>query len=435
MINYSEALIVCICRDLSNIGLVAGSGIVASDLDYPYSEIFVDIMSGVMVSENYIKLKFNLDIDFSKYDNISIDDVIDNLLKIKKHKILKSDIIRLGKLVDNLGSNIKDVDKLEEDVLKLYIKLNRIGKRDRISDGNSVVDEVIDRYNKVKSGNIASFMLGLPTIDNVTGGVWSGELVSIVGRPGTFKTTFLTLMLKRAFEQGKKCLWINTEMSNEAIMRKLLVSIFGFDFYGLKKGVLTQQEEINLYNIKNNAKFDFGNIIFAGSFKMTVYDVVTIAIANKPDIIFIDSAYILRNEYKDRYDRISETVDILKQTALDLGCIIMFTHQLNREAQGTGKNRARGGEYISLETIGFSDMVACNTDFVFALYRTATDIIDRLLSVKALKIREGELVQDFKLDWDYKSINFGTEKQIFQSGQVYSGNGSNGNTDLDDIGF
>ncbi len=63
MVNYNEALIVSICKDINNVGLVAGSGIVASDLDYPYSEMFVELLSGVKFSENYIKLKYNIEID------------------------------------------------------------------------------------------------------------------------------------------------------------------------------------------------------------------------------------------------------------------------------------------------------------------------------------------------------------------------------------
>lgn len=408
--NYNEALISCIIRDNQNLAKLSCSGLLVSDIDPPYSEILADALSNKSISVNYVKLKYNIDIDIEKYADIYIDDVINELLKIKKQRLLSIGFAELSVKLKNTSIDKFNPASFEEELLELYLKVNRLGHRDRIANGNEVLKEAIDRYEKIKNGNIKAVAFGLTNFDNLTGGMWEGELVSIVARPQGYKTTFMTLLLcDIAFRQRKKCLWINTEMRNVAIMNKILFMRFGFNLTGLRKGTLTITEESNLHNLYVSGNVDMSNIIFAGSFKMSVDDLITIAIANKPDVIFVDSAYILRNTYKEYHERVAETIDILKQLALDLNCVVIFTHQLNREAVGRGKNRAIGGEYISLETIGYSDRVACNTDFVLALYQSDIDYVNKQLSIKPLKIRDSERVGEFKLDWRFGSQDFGKE--------------------------
>lgn len=397
---FDEALIYCLCENISDLPKVIESGIEPSDLIDPYNKILDEVIrDGVKISREYIQIKYGLNIPVKIYDSISISDVIKNIVENKKDNILRSG---LKEIVAKFGNNQYDVDEISDKLIRLYIDYQKIGRRHNTNSGDVVISEVINRYNRVKSGKYY-MKTGFEPIDSVTYGIWEGDLVSIVARPGENKTTFMILLLYRAIKEGKKCLWINTEMTDEIILRRLLSISEGFDRNAFKLGLLDKNEEARLQSKKFN--IDLSKLMFARSFNMKLDDLVSFVIANKPDILFVDSAYIIKtNGRDDFYERISRIVDMLKQIAIDFNIAVFFTHQLNRDT--AKKRRKSEEEAYSLENIGFTDKVACNTDLVFAVYRTESDKVDNFLTIYPLKVRDADLVEKFKINWDMNSSTF-----------------------------
>jgi len=394
--NFSEALISSICKDITNLGRFVSSGIRPDDLSEPYSQIYKEVIDkNISLSREYILVKYNFDIDFDLYKNIAVDDIIKNILDTKKNFIIRDGLANVISTIDST-----DIDTVGNNILDIYLKYQRVGRNQNVSFGRDVIDDVIKRYLRVKSGDVY-FRSNLYPIDFATGGIWEGDLFGILGRPGENKTTFMAYILLTALKQNRKCLWINTEMSDESILRKLFMLSGEFDADRLKSGMLSKFAEDKLLN-KNITLPNLDKLTFASSFNMNLNDLTSFVLSNRPEILFVDSAYLVKNWANNMSEMVANTIDRLKQIAKDFRICVFFTHQLNRDTDK--KKRKSVDEAYSRENIGMSDRVVFNADFVITLYQTDQDKLDGFLSIKPLKVRDGVLVGMFKLGWDFKNI-------------------------------
>ena len=393
--NFSEALISLICKDITNLGRFVSSGIKPDDLSEPYSKIYKEVIDkNISLSREYILVKYKFDIDFDLYKNITVDDVIKNILDAKKDFIIRNGLANVISTIDST-----DIDTVGSKILDIYLEYQRVGRNQKVSFGRDVVDDVVERYLRIKYGNVY-FKSNLYPIDFATGGIWEGDLFGILGRPGENKTTFMAYILLTALKQGRKCLWINTEMSDESILRKLLVLSGEFEADRLKSGMLNKFAEDRLLN-KNIALPNLDKLIFASSFDMDIDDLTSFVLSNRPEILFVDSAYLIKNRANSMSEMVANTIDRLKQIAKDFKICVFFTHQLNRDTDK--KKRKSVDEAYSRENIGMSDRVVFNADFVVTLYQTDQDKLDGFLSIKPLKVRDGVLVGMFKIGWDFRN--------------------------------
>jgi hypothetical protein len=164
--------------------------------------------------------------------------------------------------------------------------------------------------------------------------------------------------------------------------------------------MLNKFAEDRLLN-KNIALPNLDKLIFASSFDMDIDDLTSFVLSNRPEILFVDSAYLIKNRANSMSEMVANTIDRLKQIAKDFKICVFFTHQLNRDTDK--KKRKSVDEAYSRENIGMSDRVVFNADFVVTLYQTDQDKLDGFLSIKPLKVRDGVLVGMFKIGWDFRN--------------------------------
>jgi replicative DNA helicase len=116
----------------------------------------------------------------------------------------------------------------------------------------------------------------------------------------------------------------------------------------------------------------------------------------RPNIIFIDAAYLLQNhnQHLGRWERVTENIEFIKsQIAEALDIPVVISYQVNREG---GKKKGQP----TLEDIAYTDAIGQISSCVMGLFED--DDIESMMSRKVtiLKGRNGES-GEFRINWNF----------------------------------
>lgn len=152
------------------------------------------------------------------------------LKKYKDTKVLE--------FVDDFTQEYLDADHstAESAMSRLNFRINSLPNTDRPITLEETHQQVLDNVDEIMAGNIVPVISsGYRQLDSaLSGGFGSGDIISIVGKSGNGKTTFLQNLLLNIFQEqkDKKILYISTEMSNIQIHNKLGTMINGDEKIG-----------------------------------------------------------------------------------------------------------------------------------------------------------------------------------------------------------
>ena len=122
------------------------------------------------------------------------------------------------------------------------------------------------------------------------------------------------------------------------------------------------------------------------------------------DGMFIDGAYLLRhkNTRLDRFTRVAENVELMKQFTSELDIPSFASWQFNRGAAKKGK---QSKEKAGLEDIGYSDAIAQVSSIALGLLQEEGVETMNSRAIDIMKGRGGEVGQ-FRVHWDFQKMNF-----------------------------
>tara|TARA_R110002020_G_scaffold96753_2_gene231355 strand:- start:648 stop:2072 length:1425 start_codon:yes stop_codon:yes gene_type:complete len=184
-----------------------------------------------------------------------------------------------------------------------------------------------------ESKNLVSF--GYNALDSMAGGMTRGEITVLAGRPGHGKTTFSINLAKKLLDQNLKVLVMNREMTNEEMLKKLLVLNSGkVSYHSIRTGDLT---DISAKEIDESQK----EIVKKYSKNLIMYDDVsslneTISIISRirPDIVIDDYIQLVKvSDKKDRRFEIESVMQEYKWLAKKYKIIPILLSQLNRDIE------------------------------------------------------------------------------------------------------
>lgn len=265
---------------------------------------------------------------------------------------------------------------------------------------------VIQAYHNLTTSKNPPAQFGWPTLDDQTGGMYPGDLISFVGRPASGKTFKILRTAKHNWQNLKKDVMIvSTEMDTLSISQRLAAMYAHTNLTQLKIGgyssttfqlftksmVKVKQEPAKLYVVDGNLAID-------------VESIYTLAAQLDCKMMLIDGAYLLRhrNARLDRFTRVSENVEAMKRFTADLEIPTVASWQFNREAVKKDKKK---GQKAGIEDIGYSDAIGQVSSIVLGLLQEegVETMNSRLVDV--LKGRNGETGQ-FRINWDFLTMNF-----------------------------
>jgi replicative DNA helicase len=240
----------------------------------------------------------------------------------------------------------------------------------------------------------------------MSGGIGSGDVCSIIGRPAAGKT-FLELYVSRhSWKHGGSPLVVSMEMSNLAISQRLAAMEAKKGLTQLLKGMMTNKGYMTLMDaLDGNKDAARPYWLVDGNLTSTVDDIVLLARQLKPSSVLIDGAYLLKhqNNRLTKWDRISENAEMIKQRiAGDLGLPVVCSYQFSREVE---KKKKKDGEKAGLGDIYGSDSIGQLSSLVLGLFEEENIETQKCRKVDILKGRKGE-TGEFLINWDFIGMDF-----------------------------
>lgn len=334
-----------------------------------------------------LSVKFSID-----FKDIKPDMPSGYYLKAIKERYLKRNIKNFATHIESANLSDIDVNDLYKPVLRMSEEYRRIINLESsyVKSISEVGDEAIAIIDNALSGkNINYIPAPWATFQEHTGGILPGEVMIIAGRPGTGKTWMLYKWAYFLATMGRRVILFNTEMSATATMLRLACLESGVHVSDIRsKTISADKAEVVKRKIKDISQMD-NFIITDVGFTPTMSNVIDSIKQYRPEIAFIDSAYLIKADMLmgSRTENASEVADSLKSVAISIGIPIVYAIQHNREA-------VKGAP--SLATLSLSDSNAWNASFVLSIdppkdFGDDMSVTKNTWKVHMIKNREGTL--------------------------------------------
>lgn len=316
--------------------------------------------------------------------------------------------------LDLLKSTMKDstdllkdqkFDEVEKKFRDALASLTRRKHKTKILDmgaeGPVLVTKAYHKMGQIEK--VCSF--GWPYMDDSTGGILPGDLVSIVGRPALGKTWHMLSTALHNWRTGKNALFVSMEMGLQSIAQRAAAMFAHTNIAQLKVGK---------YSTSTYKKFAASMVemshlgpqkfyVVDGNLSVHIeelYDLVTLF---DIDGMWIDGAYLVKNPNKrlGRYEKVAENAEYMKRMSGELEISTFASWQFGRDAT----KKVSKNQKVGLEDIAYSDAIGQVSTIVLGLLQEEgiETMVQRVIDV--LKGRNGEVGQ-FSVNWDFATMDF-----------------------------
>lgn len=307
-----------------------------------------------------------------------------------------------------------DLDKAFETITQFSTNVSRLSIADKYKSLGELGKELQTQIENRKNGTPEIFIpFGWPTIDKLTGGVTGGDLVYIVARPGVGKSQLLSYSAYNAYEKGFSPLVLTMEMTDVQLARRIFGVAGKFNHDSIRKDIPDSEVEARLNGAiqlieKNKTQFN----VICGQVRQTVESVASLIDELKPDVVYIDAAYLLnlKNSNAKAWEKIAVVGEKLKEIAISRNVPIIMTVQFNRQAtQGKDAHGKKGS--FNLETIAGSDAISQLGSVIIAVQPGQEPYEENRRVLEIIKNREGG-VAEIEINYVFDPPNF-TEVEYF----------------------
>jgi replicative DNA helicase len=290
-------------------------------------------------------------------------DVVTILSRIKRDKKQNIDAYWLTGLVENIVTtgNVESHSKivyekyLHRQIIKQTYKIQRVayddtfGFMELIEKVRDLNEEVMDTkpvqefdleslaVNTIKTiGNVKNMVqFGFKTLDSMAGGMTRGEITVIAGRPGHGKTTFSINLVKKLLDQGYKVLVLNREMTNEEMLKKLMVLDSGkLSYHSVRTAKLTDVSAKELQDSADSITNKYKDNLIMYDDVNNLPDTISIISRIRPDVVVDDFIQLIKVPNKtDRRFEIEAVMQEYKWLAKKYKIIPILLSQLNRDIE------------------------------------------------------------------------------------------------------
>lgn len=324
---------------------------------------------------------------------------IDEIRKRHKYNIILNGIKEAADVLTN------SVDDAELSLVKLVSKIMTEIKMSRDINYADDIAARIERYKQKKEHHgVDGIPMLIAPVDDVTGGAHGGELITILGQPGTGKTWMELVVARAALQEGYRVLFITKEMEPEQIATRMDAAALGIPFDQIRRGLLGDEEEEKYFAALETMRTSFSNLVISADDGEGGVTAIQAKIEeHNPDLVIIDGSYLLVDEDggKQMHERAMNICRRLKRLARKMGVPIYNATQAGRQ---TKRSQAP-----DMEDVAFSYAYAQDSDVIISIYRTDEMKLAGKLGLRMTKVRDGSNAGHFILNWDFDRMdNFGT---------------------------
>ena len=386
---YKAGITVDICSlntELTSLGLITsagGTGYIASLTNEIYSSA-----------------------NFSYYLNI-----------IKKNAQSRALQRTLLKNLENVGvtENQQIISNLENDIFKISASTTQTKiwtSEELATDFNEYI-----KYNEETYGEEKGIKVGFPTLDRMTDGFQSEDLIIIGARPSIGKTAFAISMMQNLLKKNIPFGFVSAEMSQNQIMTRMISQRTKLDSSTIRNGLYTNEVKSKIYEA--NAFFSSRKFFIDDTPNINLNALISSVRHMKYHygikIVFIDYLGLIAVEGNGPvWEKVSDISKSLKTLARELKIPIIALSQLGRDAEGNSP---------SISNIRGSGSVEQDADLVFLLngerdlscYKDPNPILEReLILAKHRNGPCGKVYLNFEKQFTLFSEDSDQEKRASQ---------------------
>jgi replicative DNA helicase len=293
----------------------------------------------------------------------NINSYVDRLLQYscKRRIISLSNYIKANEGLDN--------EKLKTEIHKRVLDLFDSGKPDQKMQeaGEAFLISLEKRYK----GEAAGIKTGLNTLDDITGGMSPGELITLFAFSSVGKTTLALQMAINIIRENKRVLYFSLEMSEEQLIERLNGNLCSINSRDLRNGNLTDKDWCSVTEATGWLCMDNRLNICRDN---TLFEIITKIqlekLKNNIDIVFVDYIGLIEAPREERRDlQIANITRKLKLLAGELNIPIVILAQAKQSTYEKNGKAYRTYEKISETDIGESGAIFKDSDKVIAMYR------------------------------------------------------------------
>lgn len=261
---------------------------------------------------------------------------------------------------------------------------------------SNLVDSIEDRRRryaeraKAAENGVIGESLGFDEVDDLTGGIRGGELVTLVAGPKVGKTWMMLQVARRCIERGHTCVVFTLEMDVSQIEDRFDAVLSGVSYARLDAGRLSTKEMRQLMDTQDR-EGELGDIRFIklGIGERTVENMARIARDERADLVIIDQLNFIETsrQFASRADQVSSIILELKaaisQDEDDMLPVLLLA-QFNRAG-------ASAGDKADISSIGLSSEVERTSDALISLSQTDEERANNVLKMIILASRRYDL--------------------------------------------
>ena len=196
------------------------------------------------------------------------------------------------------------------------------------------IDVIISNtLSNLKNGsNIIPF--GLQQLDYPAGGMTRKEVTVLGGRPGHGKTTLAINIVRSLIAQGYKVMLFNREMSNEEVMKKIIImESKDIEYSKIRKNKLSDVEMIEVELLTEKIDKKYKNLIMYDNIRKLSEAMLEIS-RYKPDVVLDDYIQLIQvDNIEERRFQIESIMYEYKWICKKENCSAILVSQLNREIE------------------------------------------------------------------------------------------------------
>lgn len=232
------------------------------------------------------------------------------------------------------------------------------------------VDQLDQCYRS--KGGITGLSTGFDCIDQRTGGLKPGQLITIAARPAMGKTNFAFNVARNVgIRQAKTVLYFSLEMSSDELMGRLTADLANVDYGRVQRADFDESERHTEAWARVTAaitRFKDGKIGIDDDSSMSIGQLVSrarkFARTNKDlALIVVDHIGLVDSEGETETIRVGRVSRALKKLAKQLAVPVLALSQLNRECEKRNNRRPM------LSDLRSSGDIEQDSDIVGFVYR------------------------------------------------------------------
>jgi KaiC/GvpD/RAD55 family RecA-like ATPase len=294
-------------------------------------------------------------------------DLYQRTLKRKRNQFTKN---YLKSIEDDLRDGADPIPLIE----KLYQTIQ--GR-----DGETLFYSTYDRSSFLRKAQSYSYEIN--ALDKYTGGASQGDLIYVIGRLGTGKTTLTLWLVKKWLMKERRILYVSNENRADDVIAKIDAFVGGWNPLKKRTGEWTEAEKVTLRSVSYHAKGAKGEIIIPNRPITDVNKLHNLIQTYHPELVVVDGVYLMSEGGKSSgksatWERVTDVSRNLKRIAVECAVPIVGVHQANREASG---------RRVEVEHAAYSDAVGQDADLILGVN---SEEEENLVFVEAIKNRWGK---------------------------------------------